>query len=114
MGSHCTRLPITVHWLAKMNYSWSANRPKRDALMLWVAATMCFFGFLRMGKVIVPSDSAFDNSVHLSVSDVIVDGHTSHTYVVVNIKASKTDSFREGVTIYLGRTHARFVQPWLH
>ena len=96
-GPMRTRLPITVHWLAKMNYLWSVNRPKRNALMLWVAATMCFFGFLRMGKVVVPADSAFDPSVHLSVSDVSIDSHTSPMYVAVNIKASKADQFCLGL-----------------
>ena len=40
-----------------------------------------------------------------SVEDVNVDTWSSPTYVAVNIKASKTDPFRQGVTIYLGRTH---------
>ena len=75
--------------------------------MLWAAATMCFFGFLRVGEVVVPSDSAFDPSVHLLVADVSVDSHSEPTYIAVNIKASKTDPFRRGVMIYLGRTHGQ-------
>ena len=73
--------------------------------MLWAAATMCFFGFLRVGEVVVPSDSAYDPSIHLSIADVSVDSRSSPSYVAVNIKSSKTDPFRRGVTIYLGRTH---------
>ena len=65
-----TRLPITVPLLDQMHRSWSTDRPSRDALMLWAAASMCFFGFLRMGEVIIPSGVAFDPSVHLSVADV--------------------------------------------
>ena len=64
-----------------------------------------FFGFLRAGEVVVPSDSAFDPSIHLTVKDISVDSHSSPSYIAVNIKASKTDPFRRGVTIYLGRTH---------
>lgn len=104
-GPTRTRLPITVPLLDQMRRSWSKERPRRDALMLWAAASMCFFGFLRVGEVIVPSGLAFDPSVHLSVADVSVDSHTTPTYVAVNIKASKTDPFRQGVTIYLGRTY---------
>ena len=59
--------------------------------MLWAAVSMCFFGFLRMGEVIVPSGMAFDPSVHLSVADVSVDSHASPMYVAVNIKVSNTD-----------------------
>ena len=64
-----------------------------------------FFGFLRTGEVIIPSGVAFDPSVHLFVGDVSVDNHASPTYVPVNIKVSKMDPFRHGVTIYLGRTY---------
>ena len=106
-GPTRTRLPITVPLLDQMRRSWSTDRPSRDALMLWAAASMCFFGFLRMGEVIVPSGVAFDPSVHLSVEDVSVESHASPTYVAVNIKASKTDPFRQGVTIYLGRTYCQ-------
>ena len=101
-----TRLPITLPLLAQLRGSWHANQSKRDASMLWAAAAMCFFGFLRVGEVVVPSDSAFDPSVHLSAADISVDSRSSPTYVAVNIKASKTDPFRRGVTIYLGRTHS--------
>ena len=74
--------------------------------MLWAVAAMCFFGFLRVGEVVVPSDLAFDPSIHLSATDISVDSHLSPTYVAVNIKVSKTDPFRRGVTIYLGRTQS--------
>ena len=59
-GPTCTRLPITLPLLAKLWGMWYAGQSKRDAMMLWAAATMCFFGFLRVGEVVVPSDSAFD------------------------------------------------------
>ena len=55
----------------------------------------------------VPSDSAFDPTVHLSVADISVDSHSRSKYIAVNIKASKTDPFKRGVTIYLGRTHGQ-------
>ena len=100
-----TRLPITLTLLAQLRCSWLTSRSGRDASMLWAAATMCFFGFLRAGEVVVPSDSAFDPSIHLTVKDISVDSHSSPSYIAVNIKASKTDPFRRGVTIYLGRTH---------
>ena len=66
---------------------------------------MCFFSFLRAGKVVVPSDSAFNPSIHLTVKDISVDSHSSPSYITVKIKASKSNPFRRGVTIYLGQTH---------
>ena len=61
-----------------------------------------FFGFLRAGEVVVPSDSAFDPSVHLSITDISMGSRSSPTYIAVNIEASKTDPFWHGMTIYLG------------
>ena len=103
-GPTRTRLPITLPLLAQLRRSWLASRSGGDALMLWAAASMCFFSFLRVGEVVVPSDSAFDPSIHLTAKDVSVDSHSA-SYIAVNIKASKTDPFRRGVTIYLGQTH---------
>jgi len=105
-GPRQTRLPITLPLLVQLQHSWQVNQSRRDGLMLWAAATTCFFGFLRAGEVIVPSDSAFDPSIHLSYRDISVDNHPAPTHVAVNIKASKTDLFRRGVTIYLGRMHS--------
>lgn len=70
--------------------------------MLWAASCLCFFGFLRMGEVVVPADNQYDPLVHLNYEDARVNGTTAPEWMEVRIKASKTDPFRKGVTIYLG------------
>jgi hypothetical protein len=70
----------------------------RDMAMLWVAAIMCFFGFLRFGEVVAPSDSGFDSSRHLTYTDVNVDSQAAPRYLDVRIKVSKTNPFRKGVS----------------
>ena len=100
-----TRLPITFDLLGRLRQAWYAGLREHDAMMLWAAAATCFFGFLRMGEVVIPSDSSFDPSVHPTAADVNVDSHASPSYLAIRIKASKTDPFRQGVTIYLGRTN---------
>ena len=102
-----TRLPITFDLLGRLRQAWYAKLGEQDASMLWAAAATCFFGFLRAGEVVVPSDSSFDPSIHLTAADVSVDSHTSPSYLAIRIKASKTDPFRQGVTIYVGRTNSR-------
>ncbi len=72
--------------------------------MLWAAACTCFFGFMRSGEMTLPSESAFDPSSHLCVNDISVDDHTAPSIVKLRLKASKTDPFRKGVEIILGRT----------
>ena len=76
-----------------MHRSWYVERSDRDATMLCTAATMCFFGFLRVGEIVAPPWSGFDPNIHLSEGDVCVDSHSAPTYLAVNIKASKTDQF---------------------
>lgn len=63
-----------------------------------------FFGFLRAGEFTVPSDTAFDPLTHLALADVALDSHTNPSLLRVHIKCSKTDPFRQGVHIYLGKT----------
>ena len=75
--------------------------------MLWAAATVCFFAFLRVGEIVAYPGSGIDSSIHLPVWDVSVNSRSVPTYLAVSIKASKTDWFCQGVTIYLGRTHDR-------
>ncbi len=70
--------------------------------MLWVAICTCFFGFLRLGEITIPSESAFS---HLCFNDVSVDNIADPQVVNVQLKASKTDPFRQGVEIVLGRTN---------
>ena len=60
---------------------------------------------MRVGELVVPSDSGFDSSCHLAVGDVLVDNQTSPSYLVVNVKAFKTDPFRQGIQIHLGRAY---------
>ena len=98
-----TRLPITPSILLQLRQVWQAHPCRQDASMLWAAACMCFFGFLRAGEVVVPSASNYDPAVHLSHGDVRAENTASPQYLEIRIKASKTDPFRKGVSIYVGR-----------
>ena len=42
--------------------------------------------------------------MHLSLGDIAVDNPASPTVVGVSIKQSKTDPFRQGVNLFLGKT----------
>ena len=65
---------------------------------------MPFFGFLRVGELTCPDDASYDPSVHLSFADIAVDDPVHPSFVRVAIKQSKTDPFRGGVDLFLGRT----------
>ena len=51
-----------------------------------------------------PDVGDFDPSQHLSVRDITVDDVANPKVVTVRIKQSKTDPFRQGVSISLSRT----------
>eukprot|EP00731_Ephydatia_muelleri_P006682 Em0003g930a len=70
VGKPRPRLPMTPPILMKMWDIWSRVPERGDASMLWAASCMCFFLFLRSGEIVVPSDGAYDSSVHLSYGDV--------------------------------------------
>jgi hypothetical protein len=98
------RLPITPEILLKMRSVWEQKSQNFNAIMLWAACCLCFFGFLRAGEITVPSDGAYDRGAHLNVSDVSVDSTSKPTTIKVKIKASKTDPFRQGVDLFIGTT----------
>ena len=100
------RLPITPELLIKLKRVWEQDARNRDVVMLWGAALLCFFGFLRAGEITIPSDNSFDSGAHLSFKDVSVDDVANPSLVKVRIKASKTDPFRRGIDVFVGRTES--------
>ena len=99
-----SRLPITPDLLRRLKVVWLGWQNRWDASLLWAASTMCFFGFLRSGEVVVPSQSSWDPATHLCYGDVTLDSADSPSLIQVRLKASKTDPFRQGVSVYLGIT----------
>ena len=63
-----------------------------------------FFAFLWAREMTAPSDGAYDASVHLSVQDIAVDDSINPSVIRIRIKQSKTDPFRKGVDLYVGKT----------
>ena len=98
------RLPITPDILRKLKSVWGRAERDFDNIMLWAACCSCFYGFLRAGEATVPSLREYDKEGHLSEGDVAIDSRSNPSVVRMHIKASKTDPFRQGVFIYLGKT----------
>ena len=98
------RLPITPAILREMRRVWGRTAANADIKMLWAAACLCFFGFLPSGEAVAPRKEAYDPEVHLCQGDIRIDSHKKPTFLQVQIKASKTDRFRQLVTLYIGAT----------
>ena len=56
------------------------------------------------GKMLVPEDMSYDPDVHLSLRDIAIDDLKNPSVLQVTIRQSKTDLFRRGVSLYVGRT----------
>ena len=99
------RRPITVPILNLfyhlLNVKYTMNK---DSLMVWAAMTLAFFGFLRIGEL--TCDSHFNPERHLTISDLVFMPKSSPKYMLVRIKVSKTDPFRKGQTIVIGRANS--------
>ena len=99
-----TRLPVTPEILLKLRGVWEASSKHHNSITLWAACCLCYFGFLRSGQITVPSELAYDSGEHLNFSDIAVDSVANPSMLKVRIKASKTDPFRQGVDIFIGKT----------
>ena len=98
------RLPVTDHILLSIHRHLDVAQA--DHVMFWAACCVAFFGFLRSAEFTAPSVSAYSAEIHLSLSDVSVDSMTAPSCIRLRIKVSKTDPFRKGCFVYLGRGHS--------
>ena len=72
--------------------------------MPWAVICLCFFGLHRSGEVVAPDNSNFDPTQHLPFTDITEDSLSNPSFLSVNIEQSKTNPFRLGVKIIVGRT----------
>ena len=98
------RLPITPQILRHIKALWLTQQIDHDTVMLWAACCLCFFGFFRLGEITCSTESSFDKDSDLAISDLALDNHTHPSFIVVKLKQSKTDQFRKGAQIVVGRT----------
>lgn len=95
------RLPVSSDILRIIHSAMDFNL--FDDVMFWASCTLAYFGFLRSAEFTVSSLSAFNPNCHLSVADVAVDVPLNPSCLQIFIKASKTDPFRKGCKILIGR-----------
>ena len=100
------RLPITFGIMKDIMHLISQKPKTYSNSMMWAACCLAFFGFLRVSEFTIPSDTQFDEEVHLCLDDISVDCRDNPQVLRLRLKQSKTDPFRRGVSIYLGTTES--------
>ena len=109
------RSPVTPLLLQKIYCNlFNSSRPHEDKLMLWAALTTAFFGFLRVSEYTSTHRTKFDPDITLLYSDISIDGEV----LSLAIKISKTDPFRQGMTIRLAANNTflcpvKAIRLWL-
>ena len=92
------KLPITFSILANvLNYISSNYNHK----LIWAAMTLAYFACLRAAEFCVRNK--FDPAVNLTMDDIKLNSN----HLVLHLKSSKTDKFRQGVNIYVGCSGTR-------
>ena len=99
-----TRLPITISHLKLFQCFLAIPKTGQfDSIMFWAAMTLAFFGFLRLSEL--TCNGAYSQDIHLSPSDItFLPTWDDPVHFSVRIKASKTDPFRTGQTILIGKS----------
>ena len=99
-------LPITPSILRKLWKVWLEGIPTFNNAILWAASMTTFFSFCRSGEIsnTVQYESKLDPQTYLCFLDVAVDNALDPSTISFTLKYSKTDQFRKGVKLVMGRT----------
>ena len=100
--------PVTLDILDTLRLSWSHTLQDRryDAIMLWAAYCVAFFGFLRADEFTCGYRESCSPCM-LSLGDVHVDSRESPKVILLQLHHTKTDPFQTGVTVFLRKNSHR-------
>ena len=98
------RLPITSSLMRIIKAQLAKSSSSYISLLIWAACCTGYFGFLRCGEFLVPDGTQYDASIHLSLADFTFNQSSSPWRIILTIKKSKTDQFRQGTQVVLGAT----------
>ena len=98
------RLPLTPPILHGLRIQWGTNASEYINIMSWAVACTAYFGFFRLGELLLCREGVYNPALHLSFGDVKVDNTTNPALIQIFVKQSKTDQFSQGTMVYVGKT----------
>ena len=96
-----TRLPLTPVILERMRQHW-ASCGDENWQLYWATAAICYFGFFRLGELILPTDAP--NRALLNWGDATFDHASQPTLLKIHLHVAKCDHFGEGTDVFIGRS----------
>ena len=102
------RKPITPKHLEQFLHQLQPySQGNFDSKMIWAAICLAFFGFMRISEF--TCDGPFNPQENMSSNDIcFLPSSTSPSCMKVALKASKTDPFRQGISLTIGATNSIF------
>lgn len=97
------RLPITAPILRRIKQQLERGA-HRDRCVLWAVCCTAYFGFFRLGELLLPSAASFNSRLHLPWGDVAVDSQQTPRMVRFHLKQTKTDQLGKGVDVVVEQT----------
>ena len=105
--SRILRQPVTPRVLLSIRPFLRGWLGVKDFLMVWVAFTLAFFGFLRCSEFTYQGVTHYRSQLDLSTDAIsFYPSLANLQHMSVTLKASKTDFFRQGNTLTIARTPA--------
>ena len=96
-----TRFPITPDILLALRWGW-VNKPPHEMALFWAVATLAFFGFFRLGELLMSSAAQFDPAIHLAWRDIsVVRDSDRPSALRIHLKRLKCDQLRRGVDVFV-------------
>ena len=97
------RLPVTATLLrrVKRELERSAHPEKQ---VLWAVCCTAFFGFFRLGELLLARATDFNPRLHLAWGDLAIDNRQNPRMIRFRLKQSKADPFGRGADIVMGKT----------
>ena len=97
------RLPITAPLLRQIK-SALEHSESADRVTWWAICCTAFFGFFRLGELLVDKPTAFCQATDLAWGNVSLDNQANPRMICIHLKKSKTDQFGKGSDVVLGWT----------
>lgn len=99
-----SRQPVTPRVLLVFRPVLESWLDVRDFCMIWAAFTLAFFAFLRCSEFTYPGARNFSSQFNLTTDCVTFSPSLARPqHMLLKLKSSKTDSFRQGQSLVLAR-----------